>query len=126
LGDSLIYNVFPNAAFWGGFAPNYIYRWRPVGKRHDQSMMEVYILRSIPKGGARPAPMRLNMLADDQPWASAQELGGLGPVLDQDWSNMEAVQEGIEASSTGLLNLGHYLEMRIRQHHMTLDGYMHR
>ncbi|HVT25447.1 MAG TPA: aromatic ring-hydroxylating dioxygenase subunit alpha [Rhizomicrobium sp.] len=124
LGDSLIYNVFPNMAFWGGFAPNYIYRWRPVNRAHDESMMEIYILKRVPRDTPRPKPMPMRLLAEDEPWASAEELGGLGAVIDQDWANMEAVQKGIEASEIGVMNLGHYLEMRIRRHHMTLDQYM--
>jgi phenylpropionate dioxygenase-like ring-hydroxylating dioxygenase large terminal subunit len=124
LGDSLIYNVFPNMAFWGGHAPNYIYRWRPIDRLHNESMMEIYILKRVPKGKPRPKSAALHFLRDDELWASATELGGLGAVVDQDWSNMEAVQKGIEASATGELNLGHYLEMRIRWHHMTLDSYV--
>ncbi|MDB5481407.1 MAG: Rieske (2Fe-2S) protein [Caulobacteraceae bacterium] len=123
LGDSLIYNLFPNLSVWGGAIPNLVYRWRPVGRRHDESMMEIYILKRVPKGDARPRPARMQLLGDDEPWASADNIGGLGPVVDQDWANMEAMQEGLAASEAQVVQLGHYLEMRIRQHHATFDAY---
>jgi phenylpropionate dioxygenase-like ring-hydroxylating dioxygenase large terminal subunit len=124
LGDSLIYNVFPNFSVWGGVAPNLVYRWKPVGLRHDASTMEVYILKRVPKGGERPKPAPFILLEDDQPWASVADLGGLGPVVDQDWANMEAMQQGLMASETKVLQLGHYLEMRIRQTHDTFESYL--
>jgi hypothetical protein len=126
LGDSLIYNVFPNFSVWGGFTPNLVYRWRPVGLHHDRTMMEIYILMPTPKGGPRPLPAPMRVLGDDEPWASAEELGRLREIADQDWSNMQAVQEGLEATETGEVRLGHYLEMRIRQQHMTFDMYLNR
>jgi phenylpropionate dioxygenase-like ring-hydroxylating dioxygenase large terminal subunit len=126
LGDSLIYNVFPNLSVWGGFIPNLVYRWRPVGVKHDETLMEIYVLRLCPKDEPRPKPAQLRILSEDEPWAAATELGGLGAVVDQDWSNMEAVQEGLAASQTGVVQLGHYLEMRIRHHHAVFDGYLSR
>jgi hypothetical protein len=51
-------------------------------------------------------------------------MGGLGAVVDQDWTNMEEVQLGMEHSATGVIQLGHYLEMRIRQYHTMLDRYL--
>jgi len=126
LGDSLIYNVFPNLSVWGGFTPNTVYRWRPVGTRYNESMMEIYRLQRIPKDQTRPSPAPMHLLEDHESWASAEELGGLGAVIDQDWSNMEAMQEGLEASATGVVQFGHYLEMRIRQQHMTFEAYLNR
>jgi hypothetical protein len=126
LGDSLIYNLFPNFSVWGGFAPNLVYRWRPVGRRHDESLMEVYILKSPPKGVSCPRPAPMRMLEENELWSDAKELGGLGAIVDQDWSNMAAIQEGLEASQTGVIQLSHYLEMRIRHHHSTLEAYLNR
>lgn len=124
LGDSLVYSVYPNFQMWGGFMPNWVYRFRPVDTRHDESVMEIMILRTVPAGTERPAPSALRMLADDEPWASAQELGGLGPIIDQDWANLEEVQRGLRASPNGLVQLGHYLELKIRHHHQLLAKYL--
>lgn len=124
LGDSVIYSVYPNFQMWGGFLPNWIYRFRPVDSKHDECMMEIYILRDVPEGSARPAPSPFRMLGSEEPWASATELEGLGAIIDQDWANMEQVQKGLEASANGLVQLGHYLEMKIRHHHQLLAKYL--
>jgi phenylpropionate dioxygenase-like ring-hydroxylating dioxygenase large terminal subunit len=124
LGDSLIHTVFPNLSLWGGHLPNSVYRFRPVGTQHNECLMEIYVLKRIPKGAERPKPAPFHLLADDEPWASATEMGGLGAVVDQDWTNMEEVQRGMEASATGVVELGHYLEMRIRKYHELLENYL--
>jgi len=124
LGDSLIYNMFPNFAVWGGFIPSLVYRWLPDGKAHDSAIMEIRILRQSPKSGPRPPSAKLRFLGENEPWSSAAELGGLGPVVEQDWGNLPYVQEGLEASGTNRVHLGRYSEMRIRQQHLTLDAYM--
>jgi hypothetical protein len=64
------------------------------------------------------------MLSDDEAWTTAEELGGLAAVFDQDMSNLQFVQEGLHSSGTGLVNFGRYSEMRIRKLHHMLDRYM--
>lgn len=124
LFDDLMYIFFPNICIFGGFGKNFVFRFRPVGKRHDESIMEIYMLKTIPKGQDRPPAAKLNFIGPDKPWASAPELGNLGPVLDQDWSNLPECQEGLEGSETKVVNLGQYLDLPIRRHQMTLDAYM--
>lgn len=124
MGDAILYSLFPNAMFFGGFSANLVYRWRPVGKHYNKSMMEIYILKTVPKGKERPKAAQFRLLGEDEPWGAADELGSIGPVLDQDQSNMEPVQLGLEASATGFLNVGHYLEIAIRRHQKTLDQFM--
>jgi phenylpropionate dioxygenase-like ring-hydroxylating dioxygenase large terminal subunit len=123
LVDALTYNVFPNFAPWGGFAPNIVYRWRPW---HDQdtTLMEVRLLTRVPKGEKRPRSVPMKMLTEDQPWAAATELGSLGGVFDQDMLNLPYVQEGLKASKNGKVNLGDYQEIRVRHFHQTLDKYL--
>jgi len=61
----------------------------------------------------------------DQPWASVPTLGDLGPVLDQDSSNMAAVQQGLKASPfLKQVMTASYQECRIRHFHRTLDSYI--
>jgi phenylpropionate dioxygenase-like ring-hydroxylating dioxygenase large terminal subunit len=122
--DAILYNVFPNMSFWAGFAPNLIYRWRPIGQRHDQTLMEVMRLKRVPKNGPRPRPAQMHLLRDDQQWTDAEELGPLGDIFNQDMSNLPYVQEGLEASMSGVVHFGRYSEMRIKQHHVMLEKYL--
>ncbi|MFM7066943.1 MAG: SRPBCC family protein, partial [Gammaproteobacteria bacterium] len=122
--DALVYNVFPNFSPWGGFAPNIVYRWRPHRRRVDACLMEVMILKRPPKDGPRPAPVPVHWLREDESWSAATELPILGAVIDQDMENMPHVQTGLEASQTGLVQLGRYQELRLRHFHRTLDRYL--
>jgi hypothetical protein len=122
--DALLYNVFPNMSFWAGFAPNLVYRWRPMGLRHDQALMEVIRLKRVPKGQPRPRPAEMHLLRDDEQWTDAKELGALGEIFNQDMANLPFVQEGMDASMTGVVHFGRYSEMRIKQHHVMLDRYL--
>lgn len=124
--DAIVYNVFPNFAPWGGFAPNIVYRWRPNGDDVDSCIMDVMILKRVPEGGVRPPAVPVHWLSEDEDWASAKELPALGPVIDQDMSNMPAVHKGLKASGTAQVHLGSYMESRIRHFHQTLDRYIAR
>jgi phenylpropionate dioxygenase-like ring-hydroxylating dioxygenase large terminal subunit len=122
--DAIVYNVFPNFAPWGGFAPNIVYRWRPLERRVDACVMEVMLLKRHPPDLPRPRPARVHWLRDDEPWSAASELPILGPVIDQDMDNMPHVHEGLLASQSGLVHLGKYQEVRIRHFHRTLEKYL--
>ncbi|MBI1186035.1 MAG: Rieske 2Fe-2S domain-containing protein [Alphaproteobacteria bacterium] len=124
--DAILYNVFPNMSFWAGFAPNLVYRWRPVGLSHEQTLMEVIRLKRIPKTGPRPRPAPMHMLSETEGWRDAPELGPLCDIFEQDMANLPYVQEGLNASMSGLVHFGRYSEMRIRQHHIMLDRYLAR
>ncbi len=118
--DPILYNVFPNMSFWAGYSPNIVYRWRPDGV--DSSIMDVYVLKRIPKNQPRPSPVPTHWLRDDEPFASAAELGALGGVFDQDMANLPYVQEGLKAMGKEIpVHLAKYTEMRIRQLHKTLQ-----
>ncbi|MET0546617.1 MAG: aromatic ring-hydroxylating dioxygenase subunit alpha [Caulobacterales bacterium] len=121
--DAYTYNVFPNVAPWGGFAPNIVYRWRPWPDQHS-TLMEVRLLMRPPKGQKRPRAVEMRLLGDDEPWASVKEWGALGDVFDQDMTNLPFVQEGLIASPNNRVELGRYQESRIRQFHQTMDKYL--
>lgn len=124
--DAFTYNVFPNFAPWGGFAPNIVYRWRPWPDQ-DATLMEVRLLVRAPPDGPRRRPPTMRLLADDEPWTAAAELPpSLAGVFEQDMGNLPYVQEGLKASKTGEVNLGDYQEIRIRHFHRTLDKYLAR
>ena len=125
--DGVSYDVFPNFAPWGGFAQKIVYRFRPAGLDHERTLFEVMLLKIMPKDRPRPAPAQMRLLAADQPWASATELGYLAGIFDQDEANMAPVQEGLRAlGDTGTLTFSRYQDLRCRNLHRMIDLYMSR
>jgi hypothetical protein len=123
LVDALVYNVFPNFAPWGGYMPNVVYRWLP-GKTPDTCIMEVRIIARVKQGEPIPRGVPRHYLTLDQKWTEAEELGGLGAVLEQDMDNLPFVQDGLHASKNGKVQLANYQEIRLRQFHRTMDKYL--
>ena len=115
--DALLYNVFPHMSFWAGYAPNVVYRWRPNGLDPDTSIMDVIILKRVPKEGPRPAPVKEHRLELHEDWSSSPMIGALGPVFEQDMENLPHVQTGLKSSGTGVVHFSLYSEMRIRLMH---------
>lgn len=122
--DAMTFNVFPNFSPWGGFPPNVVYRWRPNGWDVDSTLMEVMILKRNPAEGD-PLPCAApRFLEADEPWATAEELGALGPIFDQDMGNLPFVQKGMKTSRKGAVSLANYQEVRIRHFHQAMDRYL--
>ncbi|MEH6637178.1 MAG: aromatic ring-hydroxylating dioxygenase subunit alpha [Halioglobus sp.] len=121
--DSLMYNLAPSMSFWGGFYQNTIYRFRPNGLDPESSIMDIVILRPVPKGGPRPKPVPVMHLDFDEPVTLAGEtMGeGLAVVFEQDAINLPWVQKGLRASRTGKVEFTNYQEMRLRLHHRLID-----
>ncbi len=122
--DGIAYDIFPNFHMWGGFKDKISYRFRPI--THNTTLMEVFLFTLAPKDGPRPKPAELRMLSEDESWTNAPELGALGPVYDQDSSNMGPVQVGLEAMGDEGLQLSRYMEVRVRNLHRMVDEYMRR
>ena len=119
--DAISYHAFPNFGPWAGFMPNIVYRWRPWPDQ-DHTLMEVRLLQRAKPGEMKTcAPFRL--LDANQPMAES-ELGQLGFVLDQDWANLPSVQAGMKLSKAGVVQLGNYQEVRVRQLHQALNRYL--
>lgn len=119
--DALLYNLFPHMSFWAGYAPNVIYRWRPNGVNPDESIMDVIILKRVPKEGPRPKPVAEHRLSLDENWSSSPMVGALGPVFEQDMANLPHVQTGLKSSGNGVVHFARYSEMRIRLMHQIID-----
>ena len=126
--DALLYNVFPHMSFWAGFMPNLFYRWRPNGRDHASSIMDIYILKPVPKDKPRPRPAPVFQIGIDE---SMVELGpkggmmlGLAAVFEQDMANLPHVQTGLEASATGVVHLTRYSELRIRWMNQMIDRFI--
>ncbi|MCK7510586.1 MAG: hypothetical protein MZV70_45370 [Desulfobacterales bacterium] len=124
--DAIQYFVFPNFFPWGGFPLNIAYRFRPGGTTPGQALMEVMLLRPLPKGGERPAPAKMRLLATTSAGPTAPDLGVLAPIFEQDMSNMPWVQRGLRASRKPGVTLSVYQESRIRHLHRVLDDYLAR
>lgn len=122
--DALVYNVFPNFAPWGGFAPNIVYRWRPFERDVSRCIMEVMMLKRVPEGADRPPPAEVHWLEEGEPWSNARELPVLGPVIDQDMANLPHMEAGLRSLADGAVQLGDYQERRIRHFHRALDHYL--
>lgn len=122
--DAIVYNVFPNFSPWGGFAPNIVYRWRPNGRDVASCLMEVMILKPLKPGEPKPAAAPFRLLGEHERWSDVAELPILGAVIDQDMGNMPYVQQGLEASGTGRVQLASYQESRIRHFHTRIDAYL--
>ena len=121
--DSLMYNVAPSMSFWGGFYQNTIYRFRPNGLDPETSIMDIVILRPVPKEGPRPKPVPIMHLDFDEPVTLAGEtMGeGLAMVFEQDAINLPWVQKGLRASGSKKVDFTLYQEMRLRLHHRLID-----
>ena len=124
--DPIAYTVFPNFAPWMAAGPSLVYRFRPNGDDHGSSIIDVMFLSPYPPESDRPRPCEIHWLAEDEEWTEAEELGRLGPVLNQDSNNIPEIQRGLKALSSfrrGLM-MSRYQESRIRHFHQTLMEYI--
>jgi phenylpropionate dioxygenase-like ring-hydroxylating dioxygenase large terminal subunit len=112
LVDIFYYSVFPNFHPWGAFN-ELVYRFRPNGDEHRESIMEVLYLQTF-KAGERPPPAVVTHLDIRQEFVEATELGNLARIFDQDVFNLPKVQRGLEASAKGFITLTAYQELKIR------------
>jgi hypothetical protein len=86
--------------------------------------MEVMLLMRHPKGKPKPPSAPVHWLAADEPWTNAAELGALGPIFDQDMSNLRTIQAGMRASANHRLMLSRHQESRLRHLHDLIDRYL--
>ncbi|MDA0338624.1 MAG: aromatic ring-hydroxylating dioxygenase subunit alpha [Proteobacteria bacterium] len=124
LVDGWYYNIFPNMMFWGGYGSNMWYRFRPWNDSHEETLMEVGWISRHPAGQPKPEAAEYIHLDLDGRWEDVEALGSLGFVLDQDTTNMAAIQEGLNATFKSDVTLASYQESRIRHTHRTLDTYL--
>lgn len=124
--DPIAYTVFPNFAPWMAAGPSIVYRFRPNGDDHESCLFDVMFLSPVAPGKERPAPAPVHWLTEEQEWTDAEELGRLGPVLNQDANNIPEIQRGLKALARfgRGLTLSRYQESRIRHFHKTLQEYV--
>jgi nitrite reductase/ring-hydroxylating ferredoxin subunit len=121
--DQIQYFIFPNLIPWPTVGAPLVYRFRPHGGPH-QSLMEVFYLHPVPDDDPEPEVPAEIRLEPGQPWGSVPELGGYGPVFDQDMPNLARVQRGLRSTSRRTIKLSAYQESRIRHFHRTLGEYV--
>jgi hypothetical protein len=92
--DAVEYWVFPNWLPWAGIANALQYRFRPNGNDPESCIFDVRMMYPIPPGEPGPPAAKVHQLAPDEPWTNATELGGFGPIMEQDEANLKAIQRG--------------------------------
>jgi phenylpropionate dioxygenase-like ring-hydroxylating dioxygenase large terminal subunit len=119
--DNIDYTLFPNMHPWGAYN-RIVYRFRPNGDNHRESLMDVYLI--APFKGDRPDPAPTTYLGADDPWIDAPELGMLAKVFSQDSYNMPRVQQGLETTVKPGVTLANYQESKVRWLHHKLGEWV--
>ncbi|OZC42688.1 hypothetical protein CH289_27235 [Rhodococcus sp. RS1C4] len=122
--DAVQYFVFPNLVPWAGNAFPLCYRVRPNGDDHESALFEVMILTSIPEGVPLPKDTPMRMTPPDEPWGEAKELGGVGPIIDQDMVNLLKLQRGVKTDGLKNVHFANYQERNIRHLHNNLAKFV--
>jgi hypothetical protein len=117
------YFMFPNYHPWWGEGIPWWYNFTPIGRDPDKSLMEMRVLRPIPKDGKHPPMPEPIVIEFGQRATDNPALGGLGHIIDQDLANMSAIQQGFKAASPdhAYLTLSNYQEGKIRRFHEIYD-----
>jgi phenylpropionate dioxygenase-like ring-hydroxylating dioxygenase large terminal subunit len=123
--DAIQYQMFPNLIPWGGFSFPLVYRYRPA-EDPDWCWFDVMIMAPLPDGVPAPRDVQCTVLPSDEPWANCPELGGLGPVYDQDMVNLPKVQRGLHNDTMNSLMMAEYQERNIRDFHRRLEAFLDR
>jgi phenylpropionate dioxygenase-like ring-hydroxylating dioxygenase large terminal subunit len=122
--DQNQYNIFPNFTVWPATNSPLCYRFRPFGNNPDKAIFEVWFLYPRPQYGEAAKVAAERRLVEGEKWASVVELGGYGPVIDQDMPNLVRIQKGLHATKKPGVTLANYQEVRIRHFHQTLGEYL--
>jgi phenylpropionate dioxygenase-like ring-hydroxylating dioxygenase large terminal subunit len=124
--DTSQYWVFPNWCPWSGLAQALQYRYRPNGDDPHSCIFDVRMMYPVPPDQPRPPKAPLHVLEPGESWTNAPELAGFGQIMDQDESNLIALQRGLRATKKTGANFSEYQESRIRHFHQLLDQHMAR
>ncbi len=119
--DAISYFIFPNFMSWPGIRAPIQFRFRPNGNDPDSSIMDVRLLQPCPIG-EKPTAAPIRWLQSEENWSDASELGALGPVFDQDSSNLARIQKGLKTLVKPSIILAQYQESRINHFHQVLQA----
>ena len=120
LKDGGFNNLYPNLSPWGGWG-RIVFRFRPAGENPDESLFDVMLLAPWPQGKPKPPPPAHRILAFDEAWTNAPELGSLGKILDQDVRNLPYVHAGLKTKQPPHVIFSAYQEGLIRNFHRNYE-----
>ena len=118
------YFLFPNHHPWWGEGLPWWYNFKPLGRNPEASQMEIRVLLPIPASGERPpVPEAYHVHLGERCEEKFPELGSTAHLIDQDLTNMYAVQLGFKAAApgAGYLTLAQNHEAMIRRFHNIYD-----
>ena len=119
--DTIEYFVFPNFIVWGGYANPLVYRCRPNGNDPDSCFFEAML---VTPDGENPRPdVEMTLLSAEQKWSDVPNFSGLGPILDQDESNLARVQRGLHSEGITTVTFSEAQESNIRVLHRGVVRY---
>jgi phenylpropionate dioxygenase-like ring-hydroxylating dioxygenase large terminal subunit len=119
--DQHEWHVFPNLVL--GLIPGEVFgfRFRPYGLDPDASIFEVLSLR-FPEANHQPVqPVEVAFSRDPE-----ERRNTWGPILHQDFTNLEKVQLGLHSTSLREVRLAGYQEQLIAKYHKVIDEYLAR
>ena len=122
--DSIEYYLFPNAFFFPGLSIPMVYRFRPDPTSPDFSYFDLLFMRPRPPEGAAPPPPEVIELGIDESYSTAEGIGPLGRVYDQDTANLAAQTRGFKSSFKSGQTLGNYQEIRVRHLQQRVKTYL--
>jgi phenylpropionate dioxygenase-like ring-hydroxylating dioxygenase large terminal subunit len=120
--DQHEWHVFPNLIL--GLVPGEMFgfRFRPDGLDPDSMIFEVLSMR-IPEAPDKPfaGPVHVPYSRDPE-----ERRATWGPILHQDFSNLEKVQRGLHQSSLSEVRISGYQEQLISHYHEVIESYLER
>jgi len=122
--DSIEYYLFPNAFFFPGLSLPMVYRFRPDPTSPDFSYFDLLFMRPRPPEGTAPPPPEVIELGIDESYSTAEGIGPLGRVYDQDTANLAAQTRGFKSSFKSGQTLGNYQEIRVRHLQQRVKTYL--
>ncbi len=125
LCDSFYDTVFPNFHPWGAYN-RIVYRFRPNGNRHDESIMECMFLAPYDHSQPKPPAAPIHWLGPDEDFTEAYELGLLARVFNQDVFNLPKVQAGLASGAIDTVTFANYQQTKPRHFHQLLDQWLAR
>ena len=121
-----VYNwaVYPNFHPFGIYTQPLAYSFRPHTKDPYKAVMEVMLIKPAEPGAETKPPPERVLVGEDEEFSSIDELGYFGAFISQDSSNMNNNIVGLENSQTGMLNLAHEFESKIRHFYSIYESEM--
>jgi phenylpropionate dioxygenase-like ring-hydroxylating dioxygenase large terminal subunit len=120
LNEMSFNNLFPNFSPWGGWG-RIVYRFRPHGDNPDECLFDAMLLGPWPEGKPKPPAVPMRLLAPEESWTVATELGSLAKIFDQDCGNFPSVQAGLKTKQPDYIWYSGYQESIIRHFHQNYE-----